>query len=160
VRAEDSPDTAQAKAAALKSRLEPYGLADQVALFRYGDEPLPKTADAGWLDPDTVADSDLLLDFQYGTPSGVVGRFRRSALVDIDPGLLQVWMSQGLLHPAAHDVYFTTGETIGRPGTRIPDLGLPWRYTPPCVALDWWPVRAAPPDAAVTTISHWYAEEW
>jgi hypothetical protein len=39
-------------------------------------------------------------------------------------------------------------------------VGLTWHHTPPCVALDWWPVRGAPSDAPFTTVSHWYADEW
>jgi hypothetical protein len=89
-----------------------------------------------------------------------VRRFRRSALVDIDPGLLQLWMSGGGIQVPRHDVYFTIGETVGQPGGRIPDLGLRWEYTPPCVALDWWPPRPSAADAAFTTVSHWYAGGW
>ena len=59
-----------------------------------------------------------------------------------------------------HDTYFTIGETVGASGARFPDCGLLWQYTPPCVALDVWPVCRAPAGAAYTTISHWFGGEW
>lgn len=65
------------------------------------------------------------------------------------------------MHPAPHDIYFTIGETVGQRRTRIPDVGLKWHYTPPCVALDWWPVLPATADAPFSTVSHWYGrDEW
>ena len=58
-----------------------------------------------------------------------------------------------------HHLYFSTGETVGR-SDHIPDDSLSWLYTPPCVALDAWPVLAPPPQAPFTTVSGWYADEW
>jgi hypothetical protein len=150
----------QAQVAGLKQRLERYGLAEAVALWSWSNEPLPPAATHRCRGLETAATADLLLNFEYFLPRAVVGRFKRSALVDIDPGLLQGWISQGCLDCARHDVYFTTGETVGQPGTNIPDVGLTWHYTPPCVALDWWPSRPAADDAPFTTVSQWYAEEW
>lgn len=151
----------QTRATALKSRLERYGLAECVALCSWTDEPLPRGAAEGCMDlVEATAEADLLLNLQYGARPEVVGRFRRSALVDIDPGLLQVWMSKRWIKVARHDVYFTTGETVGQPGARFPDGGLKWQYTPPCVALDWWPLRRAARNAPFTTVSHWYEDEW
>jgi hypothetical protein len=149
-----------ANVATLKSSLEKYGLADCVALCSYNGEPLPKDAAEECLDLEAAAEADLLLNLRYGTGPEVVRHFRRSALVDIDPGLLQVWMSKRSIDVARHDVYFTIGETVGQPGTRIPDAGLEWQHTFPCVALDWWP-RRPPVDAPFTTITHWYVKhEW
>jgi hypothetical protein len=153
-------DEVRADAAALEESLRPYGLADRVALFLCTGAPLPAGIGEGYLDLDAAGEADLLLNFRYSVTEDVVGRFRRSALVDIDPGLLQLWLSKGQIRVAPHDAYFTIGETVGRPGTAIPDVGLDWHYTPPCVALDWWPVRASGRDAAFTTVSHWYANEW
>jgi hypothetical protein len=58
-------------------------------------------------------------------------------------------------------VYFSIGETVGQPGALFPDCGIEWHYTPPCAALEWWPVREAPPSAPFTTVSHWASSrEW
>src|SRR5207245_6065273 len=57
--------------------------------------------------------ADLLLNFHYAIAPGLLRRFRRTALVDIDPGLLQFWISRRQLSVPPHDLYFTTGETVG-----------------------------------------------
>ena len=147
--------------AALKFRLEHYGLVNCLALYSSTDEPLPiDVTTIGCLDLEAATSADLLLEFRYDTPSEVVGRFQRSAVVDLDPGLLQLWVSKRQICMAPHDLYFTIGETVGQPGSRVPDLGLNWIYTPPCVALDWWPPHAATLKAAFTTVAHWYASAW
>lgn len=150
----------QAYVTALKTRLERYGLAASVALCSSTYESLPQEAQTGCLDLEVAVAADLLLNLRYGIAPEVVGRFRRSALVDIDPGLLQTWMSTGAVSVARHDVYFTIGETVGQPEARFPDVGLKWQYTPPCVALDWWPTHWAARGAPFTTVSHWNANEW
>jgi hypothetical protein len=154
-----SPDV-PALLAGLTSRLERYGLADRVALFSVTGEPLPHDVATRCLDVDAAGDADLLLNLAYEIPAAIVKRFRRSALLDIDPGLLQIWMSAGDVAIAPHDVYFTIGETVGQPGRHVPDVGLQWHYTPPCVALDWWPVHPPGDDGAFTTVLHWYSDEW
>jgi hypothetical protein len=71
---------------ALLSDLRPHGLAGQVTL---ADGDAGHARDAV-LPLDRVADeADLLVNFTYALPAPIVRRFRRSALVDIDPGLLQ-----------------------------------------------------------------------
>jgi hypothetical protein len=149
--------TVQDYVASLKHRLKRYGLADDVALCSSDGEPLPVDAVAGCLEFDVAAEADLFLNFQYGMPPNLVKRFRRSALVDIDPGLLQIWASKGQVTPAPHDIYFTIGETVGAPTAGFPDLELRWLYTPPCVALDWWPTHRAAEDSPFTTVAHWFA---
>src|SRR5881396_4375520 len=97
------------KVMTLKSRLEPYGLADSVALFSLSDEPLPPDVAELALDLDAAAEADLLLNLWHSLPASVVSRFRRSAFVDTDPGLLQIWMARGDVRVAPHDIYFTIG---------------------------------------------------
>jgi hypothetical protein len=147
--------------AALKSRLEPYGLADCLAVCSRSGEPLSDDVTGGCMGLDEAAKADLLLNLRYDLGPEVVGCFPRTALLDIDPGLLQIWISEGQLRVAEHDLYFTIGETVGQPGARFPDAGRTWLYTRPCVALDWWLPRCAEEVARFTTVSHWYAPiEW
>jgi hypothetical protein len=158
------PDTpahqVRALVAALTHRLRRYGLADGLALGSLTGEPLARGATDGCLDLDAAAEANLFLDLRYDLSAEMVGRFRRSALIDIDPGVLQTWMSKGEIKLAPHDAYFTIGETVGRPGARFPDAGLTWQYTPPCVALNWWPPRRAAANAPFTTLAHWYGSGW
>lgn len=150
----------RAGVATLKGYLEPHGLAGGVALYSTDGEPLPaELADVSLSLEDAADAADLLLNLRYDMRREVVNRFRRSALVDIDPGLLQVWLSAGLIGVARHDCYFTIGETVGRPGALFPDCGLKWFYTPPPVALDAWPPSAAADESAhYTTVSQWRGE--
>jgi len=144
----------------LKKRLEPYGLRDFVALSSITGGPLDPAALEGCLD--IVAASELaalLINLRYDLPPDQVRGFRRSALLDIDPGLLQMWIALGRYSPALHDLYFTIGETVGTPGARFPSFGLEWHYTPPPVFLPAWPVTSAPTSAAYTTVAHWWGEE-
>src|SRR5262249_1946541 len=104
-------------AAPLKSRLERYGLAACRALCAAGGGP----RDPGTGGATADFDADLLLSFRYDLHPEVVRRFRKSALIDIDPGLLQIWLAGGKIDMAEYDIYFTIGETVGRPGARFPD---------------------------------------
>jgi hypothetical protein len=142
--------------AALLERLGRYGLSESLALCSPDGVPLPRDLAGQALDLDAAAEADLLLNLWHSLPAAVVGRFRRSALIDIDPGLLQVWMTLGSVRVAPHDLYFTTGETVGTPAARFPDCGLQWLYTPPPVFLPEWP--AIPPVGAApyTTVAHWW----
>jgi hypothetical protein len=147
--------------AALKQRLERYGLAESLALVSRSGKPLAPGSTDGCLDIDAAGEADLLVNMGYVLPSEVVGRFRRSILVDVDPGLTQIWISEKQLSIAEHDLYFTTGETVGQPGSLVPKTCMEWHYTRPCVALEMWPVcEAAAPDAPFTTVSQWYGFEW
>ena len=136
--------------AILKDQLRPYGLADSVVLYSYFDVPLPTGAAEGCLDLDAASSTaDLLIEIAYG-----------STLIDIDPGILQLWVDAKQMQIARHDTYFTIGETIGQPGSKLPDVGLPWHYTPPCVSLEAWKVTPGPTGAPFTTVSQWQGGDW
>jgi hypothetical protein len=150
----------QAFTRALKDRLAPYGLADQLALCSRNGEPLPQTVTANCLDIEAASEGDLLLNLAYRVPSQVVARFRHSALLDIDPGLLQIWISKQEISVAPHTTYFTIGETVGTPDARFPHCDIRWHYTPPAVFLPAWPPAPADALAPYTTVSGWWGEEW
>jgi hypothetical protein len=104
--------------------------------------------------------ADLVLNFHYAIDRRVLAWARRTALVDIDPGLLQFWMSTGQLDVPPHDRYLTTGETVGTPAARFPDCGRQWiRFRPP-VCLEHWPVKYDPRAEAFTTVSSWSTTDW
>src|SRR3712207_2940925 len=146
----------QANVATLKRSLERYGLAERLALYSGDGEALSGEVIKGCLNLEAAAEADLLLNLRYSLSSEVVERFRRTALVDIDPGLLQVWMSQRLVSVPQHDLYFTIVETVGQPGAQVPDVVLKWHYTTPPVYLPKWPPVQADSMAPYTTVSHWW----
>jgi hypothetical protein len=127
-------------------RMERYGMGGKAHLYRDGrDVPEAITRRA-----------DLLLNFDQRIDPALVERFRRTALVDIDPGLLQFWMETEQLEIARHDVHFTIGETVGTPTARFPDGGREWVYTAPPVCLESWPYSHEPGCEAFTTVSSWW----
>jgi len=104
--------------------------------------------------------ADLVLNFHYAIDPRLLAWARRTALVDIDPGLLQFWMSTGQIHMAPHDRYLTISETIGTPAARVPDCGLRWIHTRPPVCLELWPFTYDPQAEAFTTVSTWSSTNW
>jgi hypothetical protein len=144
--------------AILKQRLAPHGLADSLIVVSNNEEPL--SWNPGTPDLSAAAPSSLLVNFRYGASRSVLDAFPRKALLDIDPGLLQHWAGEGQLKVQPHDLYFTIGETVGEPGSAIPDLGLRWHKVRPCVSLELWPPASPAPGAAFTTITHWSGMEW
>lgn len=154
------PETVSAQLARLLHHLRAYGLGDRIALWAEAGATVPATLPAGCCLADDLDVGDVLLDLSYTTPPNVLARFRRTALVDIDPGLLQTWMASGGIQVAPHDVYVTTGETVGTPEAHFPDAGVRWLHVPPCVSVDSWPVSPPPEGAPFTTVTHWFGKEW
>src|SRR3989441_9482439 len=116
---------------------------------------------AAWSEAEAVLRrADLLLNFHYAIDPRLLGCVRRSALVDIDPGLLQHWISTGELSVPAHDRYLTTGETVGTPAARFSDCGLPWIHIRPPVCLDLWPFALDSACDAFTTVSSWLTTDF
>ena len=138
----------------LRRRLEAYGLKNCLALSWETEASVPSDAFDGCLTLEEAREADLLLNLAYDIP--VVGLFRRSAFVDIDPGLTQIWIDVYDMKIARHDTYFTIGETVGQAGALFPDCGLQWHYTPPPVHLSIWPPSTAPSTAAFTTVMNWW----
>ncbi len=142
------------------NRVEPFGLAQKVILYTQHQRAGGSRYELiGMLQSKAEAicrNADLLLNFNYAIDTEILSRFRRTALVDIDPGLLQFWISTGQLVVPKHDLYFTTGETVGRPAALFPDCGLSWVRIRPPVCLDLWPYTPNQECSSFTTVSSWW----
>jgi hypothetical protein len=155
-------ETSAAALATFFRRMERYGLGGKAILYVEGEQEAalrfigvsPAAAEA------VFRRADLLLNFHYAIDPAVLARFRRTALVDIDPGLLQYWISHGQLRVPPHDLYLTIGETVGTPQARFPDCGLAWKHIRPPVCLDLWPYRHDPSCRRFTTVSSWLGGEY
>jgi hypothetical protein len=148
------------------ARMEAYGLGGKLILYisrgQTGASGRP-TEYIGMTQSEAEAifeQADLLLNFHYAMDPALLACFPRTALVDIDPGLLQFWISRGQLAVHQHDYYFTTGETVGTPDARFPDCGLQWIHIRPAVCLDRWPYVYDPDREAFTTVSNWNTVDW
>jgi hypothetical protein len=152
-----SVDVTRERLTLLRRFLERHGF-EEIALASSNGEPLARQlADQCLSCADAAAEADLLLDLAHDRSPTEVKRFSKTAFVDIDPGLLQLWMKAGETSGADYDRYFTIGETVGTARARFPDCGLTWIYTPPPVFLDEWAVAPSAPEAAYTTVTHLYA---
>lgn len=149
-----------------QARMDQFGLSGKTVLYTAGDGPGASDPPDNYVGvsrsdaEDIFAQADLFLNFHYAAHPDLIARFRRTALVDIDPGLLQFWISRGQLSVPAHDLYFTTGETVGTPAARFPDCGLPWIRIRPPVSLQCWPYRFNPAAETFNTVSNWDADDW
>jgi hypothetical protein len=144
------------------ARMKDFGLGDRMLLYR--DDPGAgcrqwhgrSAADAEAV----LRDADVLFNFHYAIDPFLLALPRRTALVDIDPGLLQFWITAGQLAVPKHDRYLTTGETVGRAGSRIPDCGFEWVHFRPPVCLEMWPRANGTVGDAFTTVAGWWSGEY
>jgi len=146
-------------------RMERYGLAGKLMLYvshqQSGDSGQPTYLGMTQREAEAlVRRADLLLNFDYSIDAALLSAFRRTAVVDIDPGLLQFWMATRQLLVPPHDVYLTTGETVGTPSALFPDCGRPWVHIRPPVCLERWPYAHDPRCEAFTTVSSWWSGDW
>jgi hypothetical protein len=152
--------------ATFRARLERFGFGGKLILYASPKHAVtlpPSSAYVGMTQAEAEAifdKADLLLNFHYAINPALLARFRRTALIDIDPGLLQFWISRGQLAVPPHDYYFTTGETVGTPGALFPDCGLQWIHSRPPVCLEHWPYTFEPRAEAFTTVSTWSGDTW
>lgn len=103
------------------------------------------------------AEADLLLDLCASVrPPDLLSAVRRTAFLDLDPGFMQIWMQQGAMGRLPHDVFFTVGQNIGRPGCPVPSGGVEWRTFWPPIDLDLWQATEGDADAPFSTVSQWW----
>ncbi len=157
------PADDQVRAQTLLGRLGALGLGDQVILYRASDnghgEQMPTYVNTSADRAErAMQQADLLLNFHYALAPSLLSRFRRTALIDIDPGILQLWRRHGLLEVHEHDVYFTIGEHLEQPP--LNERHVPWIHTPPAVSLDLWPYRYEPQSTRFTTVASWHSSTY
>ena len=139
------------------NRLKRYGLDGKVILYSDEERPYDYLVGTRSEAHEVFKRADLLLNFYYAIDPELLSCFRRTALVDIDPGLLQTWMSTGQLVVAPHDLYFTIGEMAGTPSAPFRDCGLDWVRIRPAVCLELWPYTYDPQCELFTTVTDWWS---
>lgn len=106
---------------------------------------------------DRTRRSSLLLNFNgYLDDEEILSAAPLRVLVDIDPGLSQMWQELGL-HSSFrdHDRYVTIGERIGAPDCVIPTCGIDWVTTKPPVELSEWPSSPLSDGKVFTSVATW-----
>ncbi len=97
----------------------------------------------------------VLLNLCNSIPAHCRRGFAQSVLYDIDPGMLQLWSTQWSMGVGEHDLYFTVGQSIGRPECPAPTLGVNWHRVWPIVDLPAWP-RQFTEGRRYSTITQWW----
>ena len=152
--------------ATFQARMQQYGLGGKCILYRTRSKEPSSEAPTEYLNMTRAeaeaifGHADLLLNFHYAISSALLPHFQRTALVDIDPGLLQFWISRGQLSVPNHDVYFTIAEGVGRRGGKNPSDNPSWIPIQPAVCLERWPYAFDPCCEAFTTVSTWDSSDW
>jgi hypothetical protein len=147
----------------LQERLNRAGLRDQWAiLLRDKDKPVHRLDDLtvyGVSDSrlrDAIRNADVLWNLARALDPVLLGGFKRTALIDGDPGLLQVSALHWDMQLERHDVLFTAGTKINDPDCVVPKLGLNWRpFLPPIYLPAWESVANSGGAGSVTSITQW-----
>jgi hypothetical protein len=157
-------ETKQGKAALqiFSERMRAFGMQDNFILYSTtkNSSQILFTGSKAERADSIFRQADLLINFHYAAEPGILKRFQRTVLVDIDPGLLQFWISHDQLRVQAHDLYFTIGETVGTDRALFPSAGLSWIHTRPVVNLDFWPFTYLPEAQTFTSVSTWATNDW
>jgi hypothetical protein len=110
---------------------------------------------------EVVEGADLLLNIGARLPAeSPLLRIPRRVYVDLDPGFTQIWAHQIDMGLRNHDFFFTVGQNVGRPGFKIPTLGIDWSPTLPPVVLDLWPAHVDASCERVSTIADWRGSQY
>jgi hypothetical protein len=121
----------------LRAVMDQFGLADRWTLLCEGDAigmPLRELLDR-------ATGAVCLLNFMgYVVDEDVLAAPDKRVLLDIDPGVGQMWHELGMADIfAGHDVHVTIGERIRAPDCSIPACGIDWVTSRQPVVLDEWP---------------------
>jgi hypothetical protein len=148
------------------TRMARWGLAGKVLLYTQDEKENGAEPQLSFVGvtragaEEVLRRADLVLNFHYAIDPRLLALARRTALVDIDPGLLQFWIATGQLQVPSHDAYLTIGETVGTPAARFPDCGVSWVPFHPPVCLDLWPYAFDPTSERFTTVAGWWSGQW
>jgi hypothetical protein len=144
-------------------QLAAFGLERDVCLIYFPEGTWPEAGRArewyGWSPArfwQFCAEADLLLDLCASVrPPDLLAAVRRTAFLDLDPGFMQLWIELGTIRPS-HDLFFTVGQHIGRPGCPIPSGGRAWQPFWPPVDVELWQDGMSAVEAPFSTVSQWW----
>jgi hypothetical protein len=86
----------------------------------------------------------------------LLGRVRRRAFIDLDPGFTQIWHAQGRdVGVSDHELYFTVGENLGTRRCPLPTAGIDWRSIRQPVVLERWAAGDEVGFSRFTTVANW-----
>lgn len=109
---------------------------------------------------DIFQTADLLWNFCCTLRRPLLSMFKRRALIDLDPGIVQIPALTCDLAIADHDVLLTVGSKMGEPNCQVPTLGRTWHRFMPFVHLPMWNAAPDPgPHAYFSSVTQWTWDE-
>jgi hypothetical protein len=100
--------------------------------------------------------SDLLWNFCCTLRPPLLSMFKRRAVIDLDPGLLQVPALSYDFGLSGHEFFLTVGSNMSEPDCQVPDLGYTWYSFMPFVYLPSWNVAPDPGyEAPFSSVTQW-----
>jgi hypothetical protein len=152
--------------AAFFDRMAEFGVRDRCILLRHDRTDTSDLERAQVLGrsraelEDLAATADVLWNFANALKFPLLALFHRRALLDLDPGLLQVSAQTWDMGQDAHHVFLTIGVKLHAEDCRVPTLGRTWHSYLAPIVLPLWPVQPDPgPGAAISTITQWNWDE-
>lgn len=136
------------------SNLEAFGISGNILVF--DNKTGSARNHAGLASIDYLDEVSLLVNFQYNINAKILELFKKTALINIDPGVLEKWLSRSVT-VATHDYYFTIGCKVPKYESIDNINGIKWLFTRPCVSLSLWKLRRPMPFSAFTTVANWWA---
>lgn len=148
------------------ARFQRYGFGSRCALLLVHDYPDASLDSAEIYGAskcqihEVIRRADLLWNFCCTLRPPFLSLFKRRALIDLDPGMLQIPALDTDLGLSDHEIVLTVGSKMGEPDCQVPTLGRPWHRFMPFIHLPLWHVAPDPGDqAAFTSITQWTWDE-
>jgi hypothetical protein len=109
---------------------------------------------------DIMVSADLVWNFCCTLRQPLLSIFKRRALIDLDPGIVQVPALARDMALFDHEIFLTTGSKMGDPDCQVPTLGRVWHCFMPFVYLPNWQAAPDPGEAApFSSITQWTWDE-
>jgi hypothetical protein len=147
-------------------RMHSYGLGDRTIIAQYADtHTIDDVITFGRTQSELnslIESADLLWNFAYALRPPLLLSFKRRALIDVDPGVLQLSAQSWEMGQSHHHLFFTVGMKMHDPDCQVPTLDQQWHRFPPLVYLPMWTVGPDPgPAAPFSTVTQWnWKEIW
>jgi hypothetical protein len=102
-----------------------------------------------------IRNADMLWNFHCSIRAPLLHAFKWKALLDVDPGHLQISAHFWDLGIDEHDVLFSVGSKINDKNCKIPKLRKKWQPFFPSVYLPSWRVASANVQGPITSVTQW-----
>lgn len=150
------------------NRFRRYGFAGRCAVLlvdadfaRISLESADVYGASRWRIAETISNADLLWNFCCTLRPPFLSRFKRRALIDLDPGMVQFPVLDRGYAINDHHTLLTIGSKIGEPDCHVPTLGRVWHRFLPFVHLPLWRPATDPGERApFSSVTQWTWDEY